>query len=73
MDDWKTSLIYLAMAVVMVLLNGFFVAAEFALVKVRGSQLVDLVEAVGEVDGKSATANSISASVIRTAASRLRE
>ena len=29
---------------VLVLLNGFFVAAEFALVKIRGSQLDTLIE-----------------------------
>lgn len=39
MNDWA----YLAIAAVMVALNGFFVAAEFALVKVRGSQLDELV------------------------------
>lgn len=44
MDDWETSVTYLAIAIVMVLLNGFFVAAEFALVKVRGSQLDELVK-----------------------------
>ena len=33
------SLIYLAIALVLIALNGFFVAAEFALVKVRISQL----------------------------------
>ena len=33
----------LAGIVLIVLLNGFFVAAEFALVKVRGSQLDPLV------------------------------
>ncbi len=44
MDDWPTNLTYLAIAVVMVLLNGFFVATEFALVKVRGSQLDELVK-----------------------------
>ena len=44
MDDWQQNLTYLAIAIVMVLLNGFFVAAEFALVKVRGSQLDELVK-----------------------------
>ena len=37
------SLIYLAIAFVLIALNGFFVAAEFALVKVRISQLDKLV------------------------------
>ena len=44
MDDWQRNLTYLTLAIVMVLLNGFFVAAEFALVKVRGSQLDELVK-----------------------------
>ncbi len=44
MDDWQINLAYLTIAVVLVLLNGFFVAAEFALVKVRGGQLNELVE-----------------------------
>lgn len=43
MEDWQVSLLYLTLAIVMVVLNGFFVAAEFALVKVRGSQLDELV------------------------------
>ncbi len=43
MDDWQTNLTYLILAAVMVLLNGFFVAAEFALVKVRGGQIDELV------------------------------
>ena len=43
MSELQTNLSFLALAVVMVLLNGFFVAAEFALVKVRGSQLDELV------------------------------
>ena len=43
MDDWQLNLTYLTIAVVMILLNGFFVAAEFALVKTRGSQLDELV------------------------------
>ena len=43
MEDWQTSVVYLLVALVMVVLNGFFVAAEFALVKVRGSQLDELV------------------------------
>ena len=42
--DLQTNLTYLAIAIALVLLNGFFVAAEFALVKVRGSQLDELVQ-----------------------------
>ena len=43
MGSWDTNLTYLCIAIVMVVLNGFFAAAEFALVKVRGSQLDELV------------------------------
>ena len=43
-DAPGTITINLVAIVVLVLLNGFFVAAEFALVKVRGSQLDPLVE-----------------------------
>ena len=42
MDDWQTNLTYLAIAALMVILNGFFVAAEFALVKVRAVNLKNL-------------------------------
>ncbi len=44
MGEWQSNLSYLVVAVVMVIMNGFFVAAEFALVKVRGSQLDELVK-----------------------------
>ncbi len=44
MDDWQLTTGYLTVAIVLVLLNGFFVAAEFALVKVRGGQLDELVK-----------------------------
>jgi CBS domain containing-hemolysin-like protein len=44
MDNWVYNAIYLATAVGMVLLNAFFVAAEFGLVKVRGGQLEGLVK-----------------------------
>ena len=44
MEDWQRNLAFLTTAIVMVLVNGFFVAAEFALVKVRGSQLDELVK-----------------------------
>jgi CBS domain containing-hemolysin-like protein len=43
MDNWVYNAIYLATAVGMVLLNAFFVAAEFGLVKVREGQLDALV------------------------------
>jgi len=43
-DEWQTNLTYLSVAILIVLINGFFVAAEFALVKVRGSQLDELVK-----------------------------
>ncbi|MHB8969360.1 MAG: hemolysin family protein [Pirellulaceae bacterium] len=43
MDNWVYNASYLATAVGMVLLNAFFVAAEFGLVKVRGGQLDALV------------------------------
>ncbi len=38
-----TVLWYLVLVVVLVLMNGFFVAAEFAMVKVRGSRIDTLV------------------------------
>lgn len=41
--SWQTNLAYVSVAILLVLVNGFFVAAEFALVKVRGSQLDELV------------------------------
>jgi len=44
MNEWQTSLMYLGIAGILVFINGFFVAAEFALVKVRGSQLDELVK-----------------------------
>ena len=39
--DWMTP-VYLAIAVFLVLLNGFFVLAEFALVKVRATRIEEL-------------------------------
>ena len=44
MDYWVTNSAYLVTALGMVLLNAFFVAAEFGLVKVRGGQLDELVK-----------------------------
>ena len=35
---------YIALAILLVLLNGFFVAAEFALVKVRKGQIDQLIK-----------------------------
>ncbi|MDQ3625679.1 MAG: CNNM domain-containing protein, partial [Verrucomicrobiota bacterium] len=46
-QEWDSPgviLVKLAVILFLVLLNGFFVAAEFAIVKVRGSQLDALVE-----------------------------
>lgn len=43
MPPSATDVLYVAVAIFLVLLNGFFVAAEFALVKVRGSQIEELV------------------------------
>jgi len=41
--NWLYDILYIALAAFLVLLNGFFVAAEFALVKVRASRLDELV------------------------------
>jgi hypothetical protein len=43
----------LLLVLFLVLLNGFFVAAEFAIVKVRDTQLVSLVAAGGPLNGVS--------------------
>lgn len=40
---WTTTLTYLSIAAALVVINGFFVAAEFALVKIRPSRIDDLV------------------------------
>ncbi len=42
MPPWATDFIEVGVAIFLVTLNGFFVAAEFALVKVRGSQIEGL-------------------------------
>jgi CBS domain containing-hemolysin-like protein len=47
MPEWLIDTLSLLLAFLLVLLNGFFVAAEFAMVKVRGSQL----EKLGETGG----------------------
>ncbi|MGB3211098.1 MAG: hemolysin family protein [Desulforhopalus sp.] len=44
MSPWTADLINITFAVILVLINGFFVAAEFALVKVRQSRIEALVE-----------------------------
>lgn len=45
MPSWVIALIEIAFALFLVALNGFFVAAEFALVKVRPSRIDELIEA----------------------------
>ena len=45
MDGWLNDALLISIAVVLVVLNGFFVAAEFALVKVRLSQVDALIQA----------------------------
>jgi len=45
MPEWTTDAINISVALFLVILNGFFVAAEFALVKVRISQIDALVTA----------------------------
>jgi CBS domain containing-hemolysin-like protein len=44
MDAWKLNLFGIAAAIFLVVVNGFFVAAEFALVKVRIARLNHLVK-----------------------------
>lgn len=44
-DAWKWNLLGLTTAALLVVLNGFFVAAEFALVKVRTTRLNQLAQA----------------------------
>lgn len=43
MPSWLIDLLEVGIAIFLVALNGFFVAAEFSLVKVRGSQIQELV------------------------------
>ncbi len=40
---WTTGLIWIGLALLLVVANGFFVAAEFALVKIRGARMAQLV------------------------------
>lgn len=44
MDTWAVDLIKITAAFILVLINGFFVAVEFALVKLREGQLNDLIQ-----------------------------
>ena len=44
MDDNINSILLLLLTIVLVLLNGFFVATEFAIVKVRSTRLKELME-----------------------------
>ncbi|MGI9013955.1 MAG: hemolysin family protein, partial [Phycisphaerales bacterium] len=43
MADWAQNLLWIGLTIFIVLLNGFFVAAEFAMVKVRRSQVEEMV------------------------------
>ena len=43
MNTWAVDLIKITAALILVLINGFFVAVEFALVKLREGQLEDLI------------------------------
>ncbi len=43
MNPWVIDLAEVVLAIFLVILNGFFVAAEFSLVKVRGSQIEEMV------------------------------
>jgi CBS domain containing-hemolysin-like protein len=43
MNEWTTDLLKILLALLLVLINGFFVAVEFALVKLREGQLNDLI------------------------------
>ncbi len=45
MSPWLSDALFISIAVLLVILNGFFVAAEFALVKVRLSQIDGLIAA----------------------------
>ena len=44
MTDWTSDLYKISLAVLLVLINGFFVAVEFSLVKIRESRLDELVK-----------------------------
>ena len=51
--SWIQDVFEIVIALVLVALNGFFVAAEFAMVKVRGGQLILLGES-GGIRGRAA-------------------
>jgi len=53
MPPWVTNLIEVGIALLLVVVNGFFVAAEFALVKVRPSRIDEFIE-IGKPFAKSA-------------------
>jgi len=53
MPPWFTDVLNISLALFLVVLNGFFVAAEFALVKVRPSRIDELIE-VGRPFAKAA-------------------
>ena len=53
MPDWVSDVIEIAIALVLVAVNGFFVAAEFALVTVRPSRIDEMIE-VGRAFAKPA-------------------
>ena len=44
MTPWMYDAVKILVAVLLVIINGFFVAAEFALVKVRAGRLDELVK-----------------------------
>lgn len=44
MSTWLADVAEIAVALILVAVNGFFVAAEFALVKVRGGQLKEMIQ-----------------------------
>lgn len=44
MNPWAADLIKIMTALLLVLINGFFVAVEFALVKLREGQLHELIQ-----------------------------
>ena len=45
MPLWVSDVIEIGIALILVALNGFFVAAEFAMVKVRPSRIDEFIEA----------------------------
>ena len=44
MSDWMYDIVKILIALLLVLINGFFVASEFALVKIRRGRLEELVK-----------------------------